>query len=154
MCFDPQVGVSGEKQGGHVKKLALTLVGTLIFLMVACSQQPASTESTAPSEETQSAAPESAVETFMGEIMDSACAAMGSHEQMMKSEGAKNAKDCTLECVKKMGSKFVLYNPATKTTYQLDDQTKPERFAGEKVDVTGTLDSATGTIHVESIAAA
>jgi len=138
-----------------VKKLALTLVGALIFLMVACSQQPASTESTAPSEETQSAAaPASTVETFTGEIMDSACAAMGSHEQMMKSEGSKSAKDCTLECVKKMGSKFVLYNPATKTTYQLDDQTKPEQFAGEKVDVTGTLDSATGTIHVESIAAA
>ena len=137
-----------------MKKLALTLAGTLIFLMVACSQKPASTESTAPNEESQSAAaPASTAETFTGEIMDSACAAMGSHEQMLKSEGAKNAKDCTLKCVK-MGSKFVLYNPATKTTYQLDDQTKPEQFAGEKVDVTGTLDSATGTIHVESISAA
>lgn len=135
-----------------MKKLALALVGTSILLMVACSQQPAGTESTAPSEETQSAAPASTVETFTGEITDSSCAAMGSHEMMLKSEGAKDAKDCTLKCVK-MGSKFVLYNPATKTTYQLDDQTKPEQFAGEQVKVTGTLDSSTGTIHVESIQA-
>jgi Protein of unknown function (DUF5818) len=136
-----------------VKKLAWTLVGTLILLLAACSQQPATTESTAPSEESQSAAPASAVETFNGEIMDSACAAMGSHDQMMKPEGPKDARDCTLKCVQ-MGSKFVLYNAATKTAYQLDDQTRPEQFAGEKVDITGTLDSSTGTIHVESIQAA
>jgi hypothetical protein len=36
----------------------------------------------------------------------------------------------------------------------LDDQKKPEAFAGAKVSVTGTLDDATKTIHVASIKAA
>lgn len=87
---------------------------------------------------------------FRGEIMDSACAKMGSHEMMMKKEGLKDAKSCSQACVK-MGSKYVLYNPATKRIYQLDDQAKAEQLAGEKVTVTGTLDKATRTIHVTDI---
>lgn len=87
---------------------------------------------------------------FTGEIMDSACAAMGSHTQMMKQEGAKDAKDCTLKCVQ-AGSKFVLYNAARKASYQLDDQDKAKEFAGQKVKVTGTYDRASKTIHVQKI---
>ena len=52
----------------------------------------------------------------------------------------KTAKDCTLGCVKG-GAKFVLYSGST--AYDLDDQTKPEAFAGQKVKVTGTLDAGT-----------
>ncbi len=91
-------------------------------------------------------------ETVGGEIMDSQCAKMGSHEMMMKKEGAKDAKECTLKCVQ-MGGKLVLYDAATKTVYQLDDQDKPKEFAGQKVEVSGSLDNATKTIHVESIKA-
>jgi type 1 fimbria pilin len=92
--------------------------------------------------------------TFTGEIMDSSCAKMGSHEMMEKEHKmAHDAKACTLGCVR-MGAKFVLYDTATKTVYALDDQHKPEAFAGQKVKVSGTVDSATSTIHVESIAAA
>ncbi len=91
--------------------------------------------------------------TFTGEIMDSPCAAMGSHDQMLKKEGPKDAKECTLACVK-MGGKFVLYDAAKKATYQLDDQEKPREFAGQKVKVTGTYNKATQTIHVENIAPA
>jgi hypothetical protein len=88
--------------------------------------------------------------SFTGEITDSQCAGMGTHAQMMKKEGAKDAKECTLACVK-MGGKFVLYNPSRKTTYQLDDQDKPRAFAGQPVTVKGTFDSASKTIHVQSI---
>lgn len=99
--------------------------------------------------------------TFTGEIMDSQCAMMGSHEKMegMHSDMFKKpspaltgpeARKCTLACVK-MGGKFVLYNKATKTTYKLDDQAKPRQFAAEKVKVTGTYDPSTMTIHVASI---
>jgi hypothetical protein len=91
--------------------------------------------------------------TYTGEIMDSACAALGSHEAMMKSNPKMTAKDCTLACVQH-GSKFVLFNAATKTVYQLDDQKKPEQFAGAKVAVTGTLDESTKTIHVAKVKAA
>ena len=94
------------------------------------------------------AAPKS--RTFRGEIMDSQCATMGSHDQMMQKFGAKDAKECTLKCAG-MGGKFVLYTAAKKATYQLDDQEKPKEFAGQKVKVTGSYDRATKTIHVESI---
>ena len=39
-----------------------------------------------------------------------------------------------------------------KTTYSLSDQKTPEKFAGTKVKVFGTLDDATQTIRVDSIA--
>ena len=97
------------------------------------------------------AAPKS--ETFSGEIMDSQCSAMGNHDMMMKKEGIKTAKECTLGCVK-MGGTYVLYDSASKTVYKLDDQTKPVKFAGAKVKVKGTLDKATETIHVTSIKSA
>lgn len=91
--------------------------------------------------------------SFAGQIMDSACAKMGSHDAGYKMTGTNTPKDCTLACVK-AGSKFVLYNFKTKATYKLDDQTKPRAFAGENVRVIGTYNSSTKTIHVEKIEAA
>ena len=90
--------------------------------------------------------------SFKGEIMDSQCSKMGSHDMMMKKEGAKNAKECTVGCAK-MGGKYVLFNADTKKVYQLDDQTRPEQFAGDKVIVKGTLNKQTNTIHVTDIQA-
>ena len=104
------------------------------------------------------AAPKS--QTFTGEIMDSQCANMGSHAEMLKKEGMADKdpndpmakKMCTQGCVK-MGGKYVLFDAASKTIYQLDDQSKPEKFAGGKVKVKGTLNKDTNTIHVTSIQA-
>jgi hypothetical protein len=90
-------------------------------------------------------------QTFTGEITDAACAGMGGHKAML--EKGETNKDCTLSCVK-AGSKFVLYDGTKKMVYQLDDQKKPAAFAGAKVTVTGTLDAASGSIHVTDIAAA
>jgi hypothetical protein len=90
---------------------------------------------------------------LVGEIMDSRCAIDGSHEKMMKQNGTKNAKDCTLECAKTRGS-FVLIDPETKSVYQLDDQQKPERFAGQRVRISGTYDEPSKTMHIESIESA
>jgi len=53
-----------------------------------------------------------------------------------------------------MGEKYVLFDAAKKTTYELDDQEKPVDFAGQKVKVKGSYDKATKTIHVTSIEAA
>ncbi len=91
-------------------------------------------------------------QTFTGEIMDSQCANMGSHDVMMKQEGARDAKQCTRGCVK-MGGKYVLFNAQNKSIHQLDDQKKPAQFAGEKVTVTGKLGNDNKTIHVVSIQA-
>jgi hypothetical protein len=90
--------------------------------------------------------------TFTGEIMDSACAEGGGHESMFKKMGTNDPKACTEACLKG-GSKYVLFK-ADKTFYQLDDQKKPASFAGQKVEVTGTLDKASKTIHVTGIKAA
>jgi uncharacterized protein DUF5818 len=89
---------------------------------------------------------------FKGEIMDEACAKGGGHEAMFKKEGTNDPKVCTEACIKG-GSKYVLFN-ADKTFYQLSDQKKPATFAGKKVEVTGTLDKASKTIHVTAIKAA
>jgi hypothetical protein len=102
------------------------------------------------------AAPKPKPKTFTGEIMDSQCAMNGSHAEMLKKEGMADKdpsdpmakKMCTQNCVK-MGGKYVLFNPADKSVYELDDQKKPEQFAGENVKVKGTLEGK--TIHVQSI---
>jgi hypothetical protein len=91
--------------------------------------------------------------TFTGEIMDSQCAKMGGHESMFKKEGTNDPKACTEACIK-MGGKYVLFDGTSKAFYQLDNQTKPKPFAGQKVEVTGDLDKATKTIHVADIKAA
>ena len=92
-------------------------------------------------------------QTFNGEIMDSPCAKGGGHESMFKKMGTNDAKACTEACVK-MGGKYVLFNGTSKTYYELDDQTKPKAFAGQKVQVKGDLDKATKTIHIKEIKAA
>jgi len=90
---------------------------------------------------------------LVGQIMDSRCAIDGTHAKMMRENGTKNAKDCTLQCAKTGGS-FVLIDPETKTVYQLDDQQKPERFAGQRVRISGSYDEPSKTMHIESIESA
>ena len=90
--------------------------------------------------------------SFTGEIMDRPCAAMGTHDRMMKGVNAKDAKECSRNCAR-LGLKYVLYDQATKTTYQIDDQQKVDAYAGQKVIVKGTYDEASKTIHVASIEA-
>jgi len=93
-----------------------------------------------------SAAP--AKQTFTGVITDDRCA-KGDHSGMRM--GANDA-ECTKACVALHGAAYVLYNG--KSTYILSDQKLPEKFAGQKVTVTGALDAKTNTIRVESIASA
>jgi len=47
---------------------------------------------------------------------------------------------------------YVLFDG--KAAYTLSDQKTPEKFAGKKVTVKGTLNAKTNTIQVDSIAAA
>jgi Protein of unknown function (DUF5818) len=115
---------------GYLMKRVAVLVGCMLFAGVTL------------------AAPASM--TFTGSIMDSMCARMGTHAKMEQAHSGLTDKQCTQACVK-AGGKFVLFDPATKTVYQLDDQKAPMDYAGDNVKVTGTLDKATNTIHVEKI---
>ena len=51
-----------------------------------------------------------------------------------------------------LGALYVLFDG--KQTYTLSDQQAPEKFAGKKVMVAGTLDAKSNTIRVDSISAA
>jgi hypothetical protein len=51
----------------------------------------------------------------------------------------------------KDGENFVLNDAANKTSYMLDDTQKASQYEGKKVKVTGTVDVASNTIHVETI---
>jgi len=85
---------------------------------------------------------------FAGTITDSMCPD-GDHSHMRM--GPTDA-ECVLACIDIHGATFVLYDG--KNTYMLSNQKMPEKFAGQKVTVTGTLDAKTNTIKVDSMAAA
>ena len=59
--------------------------------------------------------------------------------------------ECTKACIKEHDASYMLYDG--KEAYTLSDQKTPEKFAGQKVTVTGALDAKTKTIKVDSIAA-
>jgi len=85
---------------------------------------------------------------FTGTITDSMCSA-ANHSSMRM--GPTDA-ECTVACVLAHGALYVLYDG--KEVHTLSDQQAPERFAGKKVIVSGTLDAKTKTIKVDSISAA
>lgn len=87
-------------------------------------------------------------QTFTGTITDDMCP-KADHSQMRM--GPTDA-ECTRACVDVHGAAYVLYDG--KDVYALKDQRTPEKFAGQKVRVTGTLDTKTKTIQVDSITAA
>jgi len=60
--------------------------------------------------------------------------------------------ECAKACISDHGALYVLYDG--KDAYTLSDQRTSEKFAGQKVNVTGTLDAKTKAIQVDSISAA
>jgi hypothetical protein len=86
-------------------------------------------------------------QTFTGIITDSECST-ANHSQMRM---GSNDAECVRACVSAHGASFVLYSG--KEVYALSDQQTPDKFAGQKVTVTGTLDAKTKTIQVKTITA-
>ena len=86
--------------------------------------------------------------SFTGVITDSMCA-RGDHSHMQM--GANDA-ECTIACVQIHDASYVLFDG--KEAYTLSDQKTPEKFAGQKVTVKGTLNAKTKTIQVDSIVVA
>lgn len=81
-------------------------------------------------------------QTFTGVITDTMCGA--DHSAM----GVKPDARCVRECVKN-GSKYAL--AVGGKVYTLNDQRTPEKFAAQKVKVTGTLDPGSDVIAVDKI---
>ena len=86
--------------------------------------------------------------TFTGTITDTMCA-LADHSRMRM--GSTDA-ECTIACNDAHGAPYSLYD--AKDIYTLSDQKTPEKFAGKKVRVVGTLDVKTKKIQVDSIVAA
>jgi len=82
---------------------------------------------------------------FTGEIMDSHCGMAGTHGVRVET-----SQQCTLECVK-AGARYVLYDPAKRVAYGLDNQRLPEGFAGDQVRIIGVYEPSTRSIHVFAI---
>ena len=87
---------------------------------------------------------------FSGQITDSICARNGSHADTMRlsKDMGTTPLQCTLICVGK-GAKYVLYDPKSRKTYRLSDQTQAGKYAGKDVKVTGVLKK--NEIEVSSI---
>jgi hypothetical protein len=89
-----------------------------------------------------------AEQTFKGEITDSACAGSAVQAAMLIQD--QTVARCTSASVK-TGAKYVLSDRQNKTVYKLDDPMRAQAFAGQRVVIIGTLDKATGTIHVDDV---
>jgi hypothetical protein len=87
-------------------------------------------------------------QTFTGVVTDEMCP-LGTHSHMKM--GPTDA-ECARACAMSHDAKYMLYDG--KSAYFLSDQKTPEKFAAQRVRVTGTLDAKTMTIHVDSMAVA
>ena len=88
-----------------------------------------------------------AQQTFTGIVTDDNCP-KADHSIMRM--GPTDA-ECAMACLEAHGGLYGLYDG--KEFYTLSDQRTPEKFVGEKVRVTGTLNAKTKTIQVDSITA-
>lgn len=82
--------------------------------------------------------------------VSAACTRAYNSPPTMAQQSEQKAQTFTGKIMKK-GDNFVLSDEANKTSYMLDDAKKAGEFVGKKVKVTGTVDMASNTIHVESI---
>ena len=84
---------------------------------------------------------------FRGVVTDDNCE-NGDHSHMKMGD---TEAECTVACINAHGASYVLFDG--KTAYTLSDQKSPEKFAGKKVKVVGTLDAGKKIIQVSSISA-
>lgn len=87
--------------------------------------------------------------TIVGYISDSMC--RSAHAAMNMGDD----KECAIKCVE-AGEKFILDDRSHNVAYTLDQgaQAKAHAFAGQKVQVTGHVDTRAKTISVIKIEAA
>jgi hypothetical protein len=83
--------------------------------------------------------------TFTGVITDTMCGADHSHM------GIKPDSKCVRECVKMDPKKYKYALWDGKKLYTLSDQQTPDKFAAQKVKITGVLFEKTGIIKVDKI---
>jgi hypothetical protein len=92
---------------------------------------------------------------FRGEVSDSQCALnihslTRSHQEMLKSKSmGGTSNSCSVYCIEHLGGTLVL--SSGKNVYRLDRPDLVHGFEGQKVKITGTLDTKVNQIHVIKI---
>ena len=92
---------------------------------------------------------------FRGEVSDSQCALnvhslTRSHQEMLKSKSMGGTSNtCAVYCIEHLGGSLVL--SAGKEVYRLDRPDLVHGFEGQRVKITGTLDSKVNLVHVKKI---
>jgi hypothetical protein len=92
---------------------------------------------------------------FHGEVSDSQCALnvhslTRSHQEMLKSKSMGGTSNtCSTYCIEHLGGYLVL--SAGNDVYRLDRADLVHGFEGQKVKVTGSLDTKLNLIHVQKI---
>ena len=92
---------------------------------------------------------------FRGEVSDSQCALnvhslTRSHQEMLKSKSMGGTSNtCAVYCIEHLGGSLVL--SAGKEVYRLDRPDLVHGFEGQRVKITGTLDSKVNLVHVIKI---
>ena len=71
-------------------------------------------------------------------------------QQQNEPEAQQSIAQSVSGTIVKVGGKYVL-ETADNMAYQLDDQNKASQYEGKHVKITGTLDRATGILHVKSV---
>jgi len=95
------------------------------------------------------------VRVFRGEVSDSQCALnvhslTRSHQEMLKSKSmGGTANTCSVYCIEHLGGYLVL--SVGNDVYRLDRADLVHGFEGQKVKVTGVLDTKLSLIHVQKI---
>ena len=94
-------------------------------------------------------------QVFHGEVSDNQCASnihslTRSHQEMLKSKSMGGTPaTCSMYCIEHLGGYLVL--SAGKDVYRLDRNDLVHGFEGQRVKITGTLDSKLNLIHVLKI---
>lgn len=92
---------------------------------------------------------------FHGEVSDSQCALnvhslTRSHQEMLKSKSMGGTSNtCAVYCIEHLGGYLVL--SSGKNVYRLDRGDLVHGFEGQRVKVTGVLDTKLNQIHVVKI---
>lgn len=95
------------------------------------------------------------VQVFHGEVSDSQCALnvhslTRSHQEMLKSKSMGGTSNtCSTYCIEHLGGYLVL--SLAKDVFRLDRPDLVHGFEGQKVKLTGILDSQVKQIHVLKI---
>jgi hypothetical protein len=131
-----------------VAMLGLVGLGMNLSAQQTPSSQSSQSSSSSSSQTPSSQQPDNSTQTPSSQQPDNSSMPQSSQTSTPSSQQSAKSFEGKIQ---KSGDKLVLQDSASGTSYQLDDQDKAKQFEGKNVKVTGTVDSASNTLHVIDI---